>query len=190
MPHPSFPSWKRLGWIVITCLFSATSAAEHATIRFGTEAGILQPAGNLYDVFDRAPQLRLAAIFPYTQYWSWRGSLAYAHLTGWKESDVHHITASLGLDAQIPHCAGLQIGAGIGLFFVRADPTAAQKDSVMLTYQLGDNVSEFGWTLRAQMPVWRWQWGMLFFALDYLHTWTQPQASHLLDAGLGVEAHL
>ncbi|HSQ42267.1 MAG TPA: hypothetical protein VLM37_08325 [Fibrobacteraceae bacterium] len=190
MCHPSFSAWKWLAWIGLAGWLSSVCATDFQTIRFGAETGVLQPVGNLYDVFNRVPQVRLSANFPYTKHWNWRASLAYAHLTGWEETEVHHITASLGLDAEIPHCAGLQIGAGIGLFFVRADPNSAQKDSVMSTYQLGDNESEFGWTLRTQMPVWRWSWGRLFLSMDYLHAWTQPQASHLLDGGVGLEVFL
>lgn len=157
-------------------------AFDHAKVQM--EGGAVQPLFSLSHHFGPTPQGRGMVQFEYAENLSSRVGFAYAKLKGWEVSDIHFAQGDVGLDWQIPHARSLQVGGGISLFFVRADPTPAQEEAVF-AYQLYDNESEFGWHARIAFTVWQSQRFSCHVASMYHQVWSRPQATHFVWIGLG-----
>lgn len=169
------------------CSLLWADAFDHAQLQL--EGGAVQPLFSLSRNFGPTPQVQGSIRFEYSEHISSRVALGYAKLTGWDVSDLHFAHGDVGLDWALPVCREFDVGAGVSLFFVRADPTPSQEEAVQ-AYQLYDNESEFGWHIRLAYTVWKTERFSLHVGAMYHQIWTSPEQSHLLWAGLGGEFQL
>lgn len=144
----------------------------------------MQPLFSLSRNYGPTPQGRGFVQFEYTENLHSRVGMAFAKLQGWEVSEVYFAQGDVGLDWQIPTASRLQIGGGISLFFVRADPKPSEEEEV-LKYQLADNESEFGWHSRIAFEVWKRRGFSLHVASMYHQVWSRPESSSLVWIGLG-----
>jgi hypothetical protein len=184
-------------WFLTLLIFHAfawsdeASPFEHAAI--SVEAGGLMFLGTLGDSIHPALQGTGNLHFSYSEQLQSRLSLTYANLQGWEFGALRYVEAGAGLDWKVPYTGGLEFGAGILLFFVRANPASqAELDTLINTgYQLADNESEFGWHARISYPIVTIFTRCTFFAVGHFsNAWTLPVSSRSLSAGLGSEIAL
>ena len=174
----------RLLAFCLAMAWAGASAGWRQDWRLLGEVGMVQPWGDLEMVVDDALYGNLGLAYAYAPGLEFYAQAGYAYMPVQAEyfAGLHQLNGRAGLQYSPSWLSPMQIGAGLGLVFVRGDST----DPRAVEYMLYDNESEFGWHARLGLPVVRWKDSSVGFRIHWEHIWTKP-ASQLLWFGLYME---
>lgn len=144
------------------------------------QAGAIASVGSLHDDYPISPRLGAVLRFSHWNGMRSRLDLAYTRFRG--PSPLHFLFGAAGFDWALPRIP-LEIGASLGLFYVRSRPDS-------LPHLNDDGETEFGASVRISVPLWsRASWSVRAFA-QCDQAWTLPHATLLPGLGLGLERRL
>ncbi len=160
-----------------------------SSVSLSGEAGFIYPLGDLRDMIENS--YYGLAEFRYHYRGAFRGFLqfgySYVRTQDWVEfPGVHQFNGRVGMDASADLIHPLRFGGGFSCIWLRADGT----DKELEHTELASNESEFGWFVRADLPVFileNYQAGVRVYGEQI---WSSPETSTSIWFGVYLERRM